>query len=213
MKSFVVIGMGRFGTSLAMTLCELGHEVLAIDENPELIQNISEQVTHAVTGDATEQGVLKSLGVRNFDVAVVAIGGNLEASILTTVLLKEIGVKYVLVKAQSEIHARVLSHVGADRVIQPELEMGERVANQLSQNNILDYMELSKDYSIAEVSPIPSWVGKSLKEIDVRKKYGINIMAIKNESGVNISPAADDVIYENDLLIVMGENEDLSRIR
>lgn len=213
MKSFVVIGMGRFGTSLAMTLSDLGHEVLAIDENPELIQNIADQVTHAVTGDATEQGVLKSLGVRNFDVAVVAIGGSLEASILTTVLLKEIGVKYVLAKAQSEIHARVLSHVGADRVIQPEWEMGERVANQLSQTNILDYIELSEDYSIAEVSPVPSWIGKSLEEIDVRKKYGINIMAIKNENGVNIAPAADDIICDNDVLIVMGENEDLSRIR
>ncbi len=213
MKSFVVIGMGRFGTSLAMTLSELGHEVLAIDENPELIQNIADQVTHAVTGDATEQGVLKSLGVRNFDVAVVAIGGSLEASILTTVLLKEVGVKYVLAKAQSEIHARVLSHVGADRVIQPEWEMGERVANQLSQTNILDYIELSEDYSIAEVSPVPSWIGKSLEEIDVRKKYGINIMAIKNENGVNIAPAADDIICDNDVLIVMGENEDLSRIR
>lgn len=213
MKSFVVIGMGRFGTSLAMTLSELGHEVLAIDENPELIQNIADQVTHAVTGDATEQGVLKSLGVRNFDVAVVAIGGSLEASILTTVLLKEVGVKYVLAKAQSEIHARVLSHVGADRVIQPEWEMGERVANQLSQTNILDYIELSEDYSIAEVSPVPSWIGKSLEEIDVRKKYGINIMAIKNENGVNIAPAADDIICDNDILIVMGENEDLSRIR
>ena len=213
MKSFVVIGMGRFGTSLAMTLSELGHEVLAIDENPELIQNIADQVTHAVTGDATEQGVLKSLGVRNFDVAVVAIGGSLEASILTTVLLKEVGVKYVLAKAQSEIHARVLSHVGADRVIQPEWEMGERVANQLSQTNILDYIELSEDYSIAEVSPVPSWFGKSLEEIDVRKKYGINIMAIKNENGVNIAPAADDIICDNDVLIVMGENEDLSRIR
>ena len=213
MKSFVVIGMGRFGTSLAMTLSELGHEVLAIDENPELIQNIADQGTHAVTGDATEQGVLKSLGVRNFDVAVVAIGGSLEASILTTVLLKEVGVKYVLAKAQSEIHARVLSHVGADRVIQPEWEMGERVANQLSQTNILDYIELSEDYSIAEVSPVPSWIGKSLEEIDVRKKYGINIMAIKNENGVNIAPAADDIICDNDVLIVMGENEDLSRIR
>ena len=213
MKSFVVIGMGRFGTSLAMTLSELGHEVLAIDENPELIQNIADQVTHAVTGDATEQGVLKSLGVRNFDVAVVAIGGSLEASILTTVLLKEVGVKYVLAKAQSEIHARVLSHVGADRVIQPEWEMGERVANQLSQTNILDYIELSEDYSIAEVSPVPSWIGKSLEEIDVRKKYGINIMAIKNENGVNIAPAADDIICDNDVLIVMGENEDLSPIR
>ncbi|WP_094547454.1 potassium channel family protein [Petroclostridium xylanilyticum] len=212
MSSFVVIGIGRFGRSVAKTLYELGNEVLAIDENEEIIQDISEYVTHAVAGDVTDENVLKSLGIRNFDVAVVAIGGNMESSILVTVLLKEMGVKYILAKAQSELHAKVLSRVGADRVILPERDMGVRVAHNLVSTNILDYIELSPDYSIMEITAPEHWEGKTLKELNVRVRYGINIMAIKNGTEINISPKADDVIRQDDVLVVIGSNDDLNKL-
>ncbi|MBZ4645041.1 MAG: trk/ktr system potassium uptake protein [Petroclostridium sp.] len=212
MSSFVVIGIGRFGRSVAKTLYELGNEVLAIDENEEIIQDISEYVTHAVAGDVTDENVLKSLGIRNFDVAVVAIGGNMESSILVTVLLKEMGVKYILAKAQSELHAKVLSRVGADRVIFPERDMGVRVAHNLVSTNILDYIELSPDYSIMEITAPEHWEGKTLKELNVRVRYGINIMAIKNGTEINISPKADDVIRQDDVLVVIGSNDDLNKL-
>ncbi|WHH58922.1 TrkA family potassium uptake protein [Petroclostridium sp. X23] len=212
MRSFVVLGIGRFGESVAKTLYESGYEVLAIDHNEEIIQNMSEWVTHAVVGDVTDEHVLKSLGIRNFDVAIVAIGGNMESSILVTLLLKELGVKYILAKSQNELHAKVLSRVGADRVIFPERDMGIRVAYNLVSTNILDYIELSPDYSIVEITVPEKWEGKTLKELDVRAKYGINIMAIKKDSEINIAPRAEDAIRKDDILVVIGSNEDLNNL-
>ncbi len=212
MKSFVVLGMGRFGQSIAKTLYELGHEVLVIDSDEEIIQDMTEYVTHAVIGDATDEDVLKSLGVRNFDVAVVAIGGDIQSSILVTLILKEMQVKYVLAKARSEIHARVLQKMGADRVVFPERDMGTRVAHNLVSTNILDYIELSPEYSIVEIVSPKAWVGKSLIDLNVRVTYGINIMAIKNNLKINISPKADDIIKPNDYIVIIGSNEDINRM-
>lgn len=212
MRSFVVLGMGRFGQSVAKTLYELGYEVLAIDMDEETIQNMTDYVTHAVIGDVTDENTLKSLGVRNFDVAVVTIGGDIQASILVTLMLKEMGVKYILAKARSEIHARVLEKVGADRVIFPEQDMGTRVAHNLVSSNILDYIELSPDYSIIEIAAPQSWVGKSLVKLNVRVRYGINIMAIKNGNEINISPRADDTIKQDDVLVVIGANADINKL-
>lgn len=212
-KSFVVLGLGRFGQSLAKTLYEMGHEVLAIDENEEIVQAISMQVTHAVQGDCLDENVLSSIGVRNFDIAVVSIGQDMQSSILTTVMLKEMGVKYVVAKAQSELHSRVLEKVGADRVVFPERDMGVRVAHTLSAANFVDFLELSPTFSIAEISPLSKWVGKSIAEVDIRAAYGVNVVAIKNDTGINVNPSATDVIKTGDILVVIGSNNDLNRIK
>ncbi|NMA83902.1 MAG: TrkA family potassium uptake protein [Epulopiscium sp.] len=211
-KDFVVLGLGRFGKSVAQTLAEKGYEVLAVDKSQEVIQEVSDYVTHAVQADATDMDTLKALGIRNFDVAVIAIGTNMQSSIMATLLVKELGVKYVLAKAQNEMHKKVLEKIGADRVIFPEREMGVRIASNLVSNNILDYIELSSEYSLVEIATLQEWVGKSLKELNIRSKYGINVMAIRHHDTVNISPRADVVLHKEDILVVMGSNEDLARL-
>lgn len=212
-KSFVILGLGRFGQSVAKTLYELGHEVLAIDGNEEIVQAMSGCVTHAVEGDCRDENVLSAIGVRNFDVAVVAIGQDMQSSILVTVMLKDMGVKYVVAKAQSMVHAKVLGKIGADRVIFPERDMGIRVAHILSDTNFVDFIELSEDYSIVEITCPEKWIGKTLRELDVRVKYGVNIMAIKNGEGINVSPQAEEVLSAGDMLIVIGSNDDLNLIK
>jgi trk system potassium uptake protein TrkA len=211
-KQFVVIGLGRFGSSLAKTLYSLGHEVLAVDENEEAVQEIVEHVTHAVQADATDESSLNALGIRNFDVAVIAIGNDMQASILVTLMLKELGLKYIVSKAMNDLHAKVLYKIGADRVVFPEREMGVKIANNLISSNILEYIELSEDYSIVETQTLSEWIGKNLVEINMRTKYGVNVMAIKRNSKINISPKPDDIIEEGDTLIVVGKNDDLSRL-
>lgn len=211
-KQFVVIGLGRFGYSVATTLYSLGNDVLAIDKSEETIQQISDSVTHAVQADATEENSLKSLGIRNFDVAVVGMGGDMQGSIVATLLVKEMGVKYIIAKAQNELHAKVLYRIGADRVVFPEQDMGVRVAHNLTSSNLLDYIELSPDYSIAEIAAIPEWRNKSLREANMRTKYGINVMAIKRENEINVSPTADDEIFPGDILVVIGGNDELGEI-
>ncbi len=212
-KQFVVIGLGRFGSSVARTLYALGNDVLAIDISEAAVQEISDSVTHAVQADGTDENVLKSTGIRNFDVAVIGMGDDVQGSIMATLLVKELGVKYVVAKAQSEIHAKVLYKIGADRVVFPERDMGTRVAHNLASSNILDYIELSSDYSIAEIAAIPDWVGKSLRELNMRSKYGMNVMAIKRNGDINISPGADDVILKDDVIVVIGGNEELNEIK
>ncbi|KXG76157.1 potassium channel family protein [Thermotalea metallivorans] len=212
MKQFAVIGCGRFGSSVAKTLYSLGYDVLAIDENEDVIQAIADSVTHAVQVDATDEASLKSLGIRNFDVVVVTIGSDIQSSILITLIAKELGVKYVVAKAQNELHAKVLYKIGADRVVFPERDMGVRVAHNLVSSNILDYIELAPDYSIVEVTSLKEWEGKSLKDLNIRGKYGINVMAIKHGGEINISPTAADVIKRGDVLVVVGHNDDLQKI-
>ncbi len=215
MKQFVVIGIGRFGKSVAERLYQLGHEVLAIDENEEQIQKISDKVTHAVTADATDENVLRSLGVRNFDVGVVSIGSDIQSSIIVTLMLKEMGVKYVVAKAQSDVHAKVLFRIGADRVVFPERDMGERVAHNLIATNILEFIELSPEHSIIEFAVLDVWIGKDLRDLNLRAKYGVNVVAIRNindDEHINVSPKADNEIKEGDILIVIGSNEDLRKL-
>ncbi|ADG06973.1 TrkA family potassium uptake protein [Kyrpidia spormannii] len=212
MKQFVVIGLGRFGSSVAKTLYQTGHEVLAIDGDREVIEDIMDSVTHAVQADATDEQALRALGLRNFDVAVVGIGGDIQASILCTLIVRELGVPFIVAKAQTELHGKVLSRIGADRVVHPERDMGLRVAHNLVSPNILDYIELSPDYSIAEVAAGKGMVGKTLRQLDIRAKYGCNVMAIKRGENINISPLADDRLREQDILVVIGSNEDLRRL-
>ena len=213
MKQFAIIGLGRFGSSIAKTLYQMGHDVLAIDNDPEEVQEISDYVTHAVQADATDEITLNTLGIRNFDVAVITIGTDIQSSILITLLCKEIGVKYVLAKAQNELHAKVLLRIGADKVVFPERDMGARVAHNLVSSNILDYIELAPEYSLVEIAPNPEWEGKSLRQLNIRAKYGVNVIALKRENGkVNVAPQAEDVVEKNDILVVIGNNDDIKRI-
>lgn len=212
MKQFIVIGCGRFGSSVAKTLYKMGNDVLAVDGDEHIVQLISDEVTHAVQADATDENALRALGIRNFDVAVITIGSDIQSSIMATLIVKELGVKYVVAKAQNELHAKVLYKIGADRVVFPERDMGMRVAHNLVSSNILDYIELAPDYSIMEISALEEWVGKSLVEINIRSKYGINIMAIKHGNNINVSPSAKDIIHAGDVLVVVGNNNDLKKL-
>jgi trk system potassium uptake protein TrkA len=211
-KQFAVIGMGRFGSSVASALYKLGYQVLAIDENEERIEQVLNKVTHAVQADCTDEEALKAIGIRNFDVVVVAIGQDIQASILTSLILKEMGIKMLVVKAQSELHGKVLTKIGVDKVIFPERDMGLRLAHSLISPNILDYIELSDDYSIVDIHVTPRMIGKNLRELDIRAKYGCNVMAIKSGDRMNIAPRAEDTIKENDVLVVVGSNEDLRKL-
>jgi trk system potassium uptake protein TrkA len=212
-KQFAVIGMGRFGQSIARSLSDLGEQVLAIDIDEERINEMAPYVTHAVQADATDERSLSALGLRNFDVAVVTIGTDIEASIFVTMLCKEVGVKYVVAKAQTDLHGKMLYKTGADKVVYPERDMGMRVAHNLSAANILDYIELSGDVRIMEIVAIEDWSGKSLIDLDFRGRFAINIIAIKKESGeMNTSPRGTDVVEKGDLLVVIGSREDVEKI-
>lgn len=211
-KSFAVLGLGRFGTSVANSLADMGFNVLAVDSHEENISQLSESVTHAITGDVTNENLLKSIGIRNFDVAIVAIGNDIQSSILTTILLKEAGVPYVVSKAQNDLHARVLEKVGADRVVFPEKDMGIRVAHNLSKTNVLDFIELSKDNSIMEIIPPKKWVNQSLKDAHIRQESGISIIAIKNGNSIVVSPKSDYIIQSDDILVIIGLNRDIQKL-
>lgn len=212
MKSFVIIGCGRFGQSVARTLYKLGHEVLAIDKSQETVQLVSQEVTHAVQADVMDETVLKELGLSNFDVAVVSIGSNLEASIFATLMCKEIGVPKVVTKAQSELHGKLLSKIGADKIIFPERDMGVRVGHNLVSTNILDFIELSPDYGILEITALEEWENKTLSQLRLSIKYGLNVMVIKKESKVVVPPSASDLIEKDDILVVIGSTKDINKI-
>lgn len=212
-KQFVVIGMGRFGYSVATSLASLGEDVLAVDTDEDRIAEIAPYVTHAVQADSTDEKALQALGIQNFDVAVVSIGTNLQASIMVTMLCKELGVKFVIAKAHSDLHAKVLYKTGADKVIFPERDMGFRVAHNLSASNVLDYMEIAGDLRIVEIKATPAWTDKSLIELDFRVRYGVNIIAIKKQGNkMNTSPLGTDVIKRDDSLIVVGEKNAIKKL-
>jgi len=213
MKQFMVVGLGRFGSSVATTLASKGYDVLVVDSDADKVQEISSLVTHAVQADATDEDALKTLGVNNFDIAIVSIGANIHANILATLILKEQGVKYVVVKAQDNLHGKLLTKVGADKIVYPERDMGVRVANNLISANVLDYIELAPGYSIAEVVASEKLSGMTLAETDIRGKFGVNVIAIKNEHKVNVSPEATDVIDSGDILVVMGHEDGLKRLK
>jgi trk system potassium uptake protein len=209
-QSYAVIGLGRFGASIAAKLYEAGQEVMGIDINNELVDDGKVFVTHAVVLDSTDEESLKSVGIRNFDYVIVAIGNDMQASILTVMLLKEIGVKQVIAKAINKRHGQLLEKVGADWVIHPERDMGERVAHQLLSPNVLNYIELSKEYNIEEIIIPPSMKKKSLRELDLRAKYNVNAIAILSNENLIISPSPDHIIQNGDKLVVIGHREDLN---
>jgi len=212
MKQFIVLGLGRFGSAVATTLVELGHEVLGVDSDEERVDDLKDKITQAVQADITEEKVLKELGVKNFDAAIVGIATDLEASILVTMMLKEMGLKYIIAKAQNNLHAKILKKMGVDKVVFPERDMGARIAQRLITPNIKDYIELEPDYNIIEIEALPEFVDKSLSELDMRNKYGINVLAIKRDSIFNISPRAEDIIKKDDFLIVIGETKKITEL-
>ncbi|MFD0676590.1 MULTISPECIES: potassium channel family protein [unclassified Paenibacillus] len=208
-SQYAVIGLGRFGSSLAKELIELGYEVLGIDKDEEAVDEMSEKLTHVVVADSTDEEVLRSLGIRNIDCAIVAIGDDIQSSILTAILLKDIGVKQVVAKALSELHGKVLQKIGVDRVIYPERDMGIRVAHQLVSPNLLDYIELSKDYTIAELTVPKRLCGHSLRELDTRAKYGCSVVAINKKNSVIIAPTASDTLDDQDIMVIIGTNQQI----
>lgn len=211
-NQFAVIGLGRFGSSLATELVSRGYEVLGIDINEETVQDLSHSLTYAVEADSTDENMLRSLGIRNFDCAVVAIGDDIQASILTAILLKDLGVKKVVAKALTELHGKVLKRIGVDHVIFPERDMGVRVAHQLVSPNLLDYIELSDKYTIAEFTVPPAMSGQSLMDVNIRAKYGCSIVAINKSSEMIIAPRADDIMELNDVLVVIGTREQIEQL-
>ena len=213
MKNYLVIGLGLFGREIARKLCELGCEVLVMDIRSDLVNLVANDVTHAVVGDAQDKDVLRALGASNFDCAIIAIGDDLAASVLTTMNLKELGVPYVVCKAHDETHRRVLEKLGVDRVVIPECEFGAKLARSLSSHNVLDYIELSEDYGILEVPAPKSWVGKTILELNVRAKLGVNIIAVKNDQTTNVSPSANYKITAGDIMVVLGDNKALEAVQ
>ncbi|MBF4501762.1 TrkA family potassium uptake protein [Savagea sp. SN6] len=208
-KEFAVIGLGRLGGSIVQELVALGASVMAIDIDSEKVDEFAQIATQAVVADTTDESVLRSLGIRNFEHVVVAIGENIQASILTTLILKEIGVPRITVKAQNDHHEKVLLKIGADQVVHPERDMGRRMANNMLSNNILDYLELSDEYSIVEVQANRELVGHTLIDLDIRAQYGINIVAIKRDNHLLVSPQAIERIKDGDILVVIGSDLDI----
>ena len=197
---------------MAVTLHSLGHEVLAIDSDEERVQKLSEEVTHVVQADTTDENSLHALGLRNFDAVVVAIGADIQANVATTLLLKDLGVPHIIAKATNALHGKMLEKIGADRVVYPERDMGQRVAHSLVSANILDYIELSPNLSLVEVTAPGSLTGKTLAEADLRANYGVNVVAIKRFEDLIVPPQPNDMIASGDVLIVVGATEGIQRL-
>ncbi len=212
MKSILIIGMGRTGRHLAKKLEQLGNDVMVIDADRAQIEAVSDILTNAQIGDCTNEVVLKALGVKNFDLCFVTIGENFEASLVITSLLKKMGAPHVIAKAKRDIQAELLQQIGADEIIYPEKDIAESLAVRYSADNIFDYVELTSDYSIYEIPIDSDWVGHSLIELDIRKKYGINVIAVKNGTLLDPMPAATYSFREGDHIMVIGKSTDVFKI-
>ncbi len=218
MRQIGVIGLGRFGSSVAKTLSEKGAQVIGVDLNQDVIQDAQEYLTQAVQADATDEKALRAVGIDQVDVAIVGVGEKLEASILITLNLKQIGIKEVIARAVTENHGEVLQRVGATKVIFPERDMGARLANSLIFPKILEHIELSSDYSLLEMIPPREFIGKTLGELDIRAKYGLNVIVIKKTSAkgerkISLSPSAETVIKQDDILVAIGKSKDIEEVK
>ena len=211
-KQYLVIGCGRFGSSVAKKMCQLGNEVMVIDKDEDSINNIAELVTHTAIVDVTEERDLKSIGLGNFDVVIVAISSDIRASIMATVMAKEMGVPKVVCKAKDELQAKVLYKIGADKVVFPERDMGIRLAYNLASENILDQINLDPEYSIMEVVTPQNWVGKTIIELNLRAKYDITVLAVKTQSGLKVMPSPNYKMQEKNILIIIGNTDKISDI-
>jgi len=205
-KHYAVIGLGRFGSSVANTLLQAGQEVLVIDADDKIVQKMADYFTHAVVADTTDEATLKSLGLRNFDIVIVAIGHNVSASVLTVLLLKEIGVPHIIAKADNHMHGKMLEKVGADQVIFPERDMGLRIAHNLLSTNVIDYFEVAKDLAIIEVKVPEQLIGMNLVETDLRSRYEITVIAIRRSGVMMLTPKPEEKFERDDALILVGAN-------
>lgn len=215
MKQFTVIGLGNFGYHLATRLCAKGHEVMAIDKDPQRVQAIKDLVSQAVVADATDREVLESLGLRDMDTVVVSIGTDINNSVLTTLTLKDIGVPHIVAMAISEPHGRILEKVGASEVVFPEKDLAISLAERLHNPNVLDYLPFSPEYSIVEMAPPRHFIGKALKELDMINRYGVQVVAVRElvPERLNMIPTGNFVVKDSDILILLGPNRSLEQIR
>lgn len=220
MRQFAVIGLGRFGWSVAKTLSEKGHQVLAIDRDEELVQEASEFVTEAVQVDSTDEKALKAVGIMNVDVAVIGIGTNLEASVLTALLLKEMGVQHIVARAVTDEHGKVLKRVGATKVVFLERDMGVRIANSLISPSVIEHIDLSPEIGIIETVPPEEFVGKTIRDLDIRAKYGLNIIAMRRKESasddsfkLDVAPKADYLVKQGDVFVIIGSNDNLDKFK
>ena len=212
-KQFAVFGLGSFGKSVALTLQSFGCDVIAVDNCYEKIQDIADSVSYAMCGDVTEPEFMKTIGARNLEGAVIAVSENLEAAIMATMISKEMGISYVLVKAMDELQGKILEKVGADSIVYPEIDMGERVAKKLISTEFIDWIELSPDYSLTEKLLPKQWEGKSLAELRVREKYGINVIGILKEDKMDMALDPSKPLQPDDMLFIIGKNSDLERFK
>ena len=213
MKQIAILGLGRFGRALARTLVEMGHDVMGVDANEAVVEKMAPVLTNCVQADVMDEQTLLSLGVTNFDIVVVGIGNSdMQASIFTTLMLKEMGVEHVVCKVSSNKHARILLKLGADRVVYPERDMGMRFAHSIAQSDVLEFIEPSEEYSMMEINAPKYLIGKSLKESDVRSKYNINIVAIKRGKKIMVNPSPDAVLEQGDVLLAIGETQALTKL-
>jgi len=211
-KSFIIIGLGRFGMSTARMLTTLGHEVLAVDKRADRVNAIKDSVMHAVQADTTDERAVSHLGVRNFDCVVICIGDDIRASVLATVLCREMGAKKIVAKAQDDLHQKLLIKTGADRVVQPEHDGGIRLARSLVAEGVLDSLDLSEEYSINEIEVPRDWVGRSLAQINVRNKYGLSVIAVRREGHVAVNFDPNEAFHADDSIYVLGDNKSMERI-
>ncbi|MBR2476918.1 MAG: TrkA family potassium uptake protein [Clostridia bacterium] len=211
MKSILLIGLGRFGKHIATKLNELGHEVMGADKNETLVNEILPLITNAQIGDSTNEEFLRSLGVSNYDVCIVAIGGDFQSSLETTSLLKELGAKFVVARAERDVQEKFLLRNGADEVIYPEKQIASWAAIRYTADHILDYIELDEDYSIFEVAIPKNWIGKTIAEIDIRKKYNINILALRSGGEMSLTISPDTILDIGKTMLVLGDYEDIQK--
>lgn len=211
-KQIAVIGLGSFGYSVALKLTQLGHEVLGIDKDEARVNESVNDFTHVVACDAGDEESLRSLGLKNFDIAVIAIGNDIQTNILVSLMVKEMGVKKVVTKADNILHGKVLDKIGVDQIVYPERDMGIRVAHNLSTSNVMDYLELSEEYGIVEIVAPEKFTGKTLGELNLRAEYGLSAIAIKKNGDVLVNPGADAYISPNDILVIVGEVKNINRL-
>jgi len=211
MKSILLLGLGRFGKHIALKLNELGHEVMAIDKKEDRVNAVLEYVTNAQIGDTTRKEFLQPLGISNFDVCIVAIGNDFQGSLETTSLLKELGAKMVVSRAARDVQAKFLKKVGADEIVYPEKQLASWMAIRYSADHIMDYIELDQDYAIFEIEVPESWIGKSIGEIDIRKKYNINIMGIKQNNKLDMTVMPETMLSQEQTMLVLGKHNDIQR--
>ena len=208
-EQILIIGLGKFGMSVAKTLSGYDCEVMAIDDSQELVDKVSEYVTHAARVDASDVEALKALGVKNFDIAIIGIGDDLESSIMIALILKELNMPYIVAKSRDDIHAKLLTMIGVDKVVQPERDIGVRIAKTLMHKNVIERMEVGKDYSIVEIETPKEWIGSRLNQLTVRPKHNINILCIEKEDKKILIPTAEYVIEQGDNLMIIAPNKEL----